>query len=796
MPKALESVIEKIISDLLPTQRGGARGYGIALICILAALLLRMAILPTNAGVPFLTFFPAVTVTAILGGFGPGLFSMLLSSLLATFLYIPPYQAMIWSFEHSTVFTNLIFNAEELVVILVVEAMFRQRKSYVSVLAKLKHDEAHLQILADNMEGFATFMLDPQGRVTTWNAGAQRLKGFTAEDILGQSFTCFYPPEEVAAGKPQAFLELAKQNGTYADEGWRVRKDGSRFYTDVLMTTLYNDAGDISGFIKIHRDISARHRYEDRLHTIIQSAPIPLLGVNNAGEIVLANAQAETLYGYAAGELLGKAIETLIPMRYHGAHHQHRAHYQPTVATRTMGSGRDLYSVRKNGEEFAVEVGLGGINLHEEHLTLATIYDISARKEAEALLVEAKITADAANQAKSDFLANMSHEIRTPMNAIIGLTQLTLDTQLNAKQHDHLFKVFNSSKSLLKILDDILDYSKIEAGKLTLDQLEFTIEDVFQTVGDLFSSKISEKGLELFLHIDRSIENVLLGDPLRLGQILNNLLSNAIKFTEQGQIHLKVETVRRFEHELMLRFAVRDTGIGMDKTQSDKLFAAFTQADSSITRRYGGTGLGLTICKRLVSMMGGEFSLSSAPKQGSTFAFTACFGIAGVNAKAQQPQTLRPMRALILDDQPTSLEILEHYLQKWQFDVTGTTSAEDAMALLTLADREAQPYELLLVDWKMPGMDGLEFSRWLRSNIAKGEFKHAPIIIMVTALDRGILIAAAGENQPDDVLIKPVTPSTLFDTLLRIQQPQTFVQAPAKFRKMNLGDRKDSFVNE
>jgi len=375
------------------------------------------------------------------------------------------------------------------------------------------------------------------------------------------------------------------------------------------------------------------------------------------------------------------------------------------------------------------------------------------------------------------------------MNAIIGLTQLTLDTDLSPKQRDHLRMVHTSSRSLLRILDDILDYSKIEAGKLALEQVEFQLEEVVKSVSELFSAKISEKGLELFLEIDCDNHFNLVGDPLRLGQILNNIVGNAIKFTEHGEIHLKVETLTNDDHRIMLRFAVRDTGIGMDKTQAHRLFNAFSQADSSITRKYGGTGLGLTISKQLVEMMGGDIVLTSAPGKGSTFAFTACFDKGGINLNPYHQHNIRGVRALIVDDQETALIVLEHYLEMWQFDVTGTTSGEDALGLIELADREGRPYEILLVDWRMPGMDGLELTRRVQTEVTQGNLKRAPTVIMVTAYDRETLFNETGAAQLDNVLVKPVTPSALFDSLLHIQQPQSR-EIILSVQNANLKDRR------
>lgn len=652
--------------------------------------------------------------------------------------------------------------------------------------AELKRDQARLQLMADNVEGFATFMLDAQGLVCSWNIGAQRLKGYTAEEIIGQPIERFYTLLDIAADKPARALEKARQQGGYHDEGWRLRKDGSRLFIDVIISALRDEKGDVTGYVKIHRDISGRHQYEQRLQTIIQSAPIPLLMVNAQGVIVLANHETEHLFGYESDELLGHPIELLIPPRFHHAHVHNREQYMDAPISRGMGIGRELVGRHKNGKEFSVEVGLGSIQIAEEKLVMAAINDMTDRKQIESLLTDAKNKSEAANRAKSNFLANMSHEIRTPMNAILGLTQLTLDTQLNPKQHDHLRKVYTSSKALLGILDDILDYSKIEAGKLDLEHVPFSLEEVLQNVSDLFSAQIATKGLETFIEIDPAIDHLLIGDPLRLGQVLNNLMGNAIKFTEQGEIHIKVEQVKLANQQARLRFAVRDTGIGMDKEQADRLFQAFTQADTSITRKYGGTGLGLTISKRLVELMGGEFTLSSAPGQGTTFAFTAHFGLSEEKSSCHPQYQLHGMRALIVDDHETSLVILEHYLESWQFDVTGASSAEMALELIALAEREDNPYELLLLDWRMPRMDGLELAKRVEEDVKAGKLKLAPTIIMVTSNDMEALLKDAGETRVDSVLVKPVTSSGLFNSILRIQQPHIAARMLIESRRIDL----------
>jgi signal transduction histidine kinase len=409
-----------------------------------------------------------------------------------------------------------------------------------------------------------------------------------------------------------------------------------------------------------------------------------------------------------------------------------------------------------------------------------TLFDITEEKKVEFALAEAMKAADAANQAKGDFLANMSHEIRTPMNAIMGLSDLCLRTELSPKQQDYLSKIHASAGALLGIINDILDFSKIEAGKLDMESLPFEIDQVLDNLATVVTVKTQEKGLELLFSRAADVPSVLVGDALRLGQVMVNLVNNAVKFTETGEIVVQIEVVDTQDEEVTIKFSIRDTGIGMTKEQQGRLFKSFSQADTSTTRKHGGTGLGLAISKQLVEMMGGKIHVESEPDKGSDFIFTANFGIGEESEQRSHiPITdLQHMNALVVDDNSTSRDIFKTYLESFTFKVT---TAEDAEAAIRILEATQEPPELIVMDWLMPGMNGFEAAQKIKQDLGLAKDPH---IIIVTAFGTSGLAEKPGAEFIDEFLAKPVSPSHLFDSVMN-----AFGQHVAKKRMQHLSGR-------
>jgi PAS domain S-box-containing protein len=560
-------------------------------------------------------------------------------------------------------------------------------------------------------------------------------------------------------------------------------------HTQELLVQTRDQAEELEAQQKtLRRSQEALQETEQFFRSVLELAPDGLLVVDETGVIGLANEQCEEIFGYKRAELVGQHIEMLVPEDVRPRHPGLREGYHRSATLRRMGAGRELSAVRKDGRLVPVEIGLSPLPPREgvASQVAVSVRDVTERKAQEMALQEARAKAEEATQMKSMFLANMSHEIRTPMNAIIGLSHLALKTDLTAKQRDYLSKIHNAGTSLLTVINDILDFSKIEAGRLDMENTSFALDHVMQQVVVVTGQKAHEKGLEFLVDVPRAIPQDLVGDPLRLGQILTNLVNNSIKFTERGEVRLAGQLLEEAADRVKLRFLVQDTGIGMTAEQTAKLFQPFTQADMSTTRKHGGTGLGLTISRRLVEMMGGQIWLESTPGEGTTFIFTAWFGV-GKERGQVVPAQLAQIRALVVDDNSSARDILTDALSGVVARVDAVNGGAEAVAAVREHDK-GTPYDVVFMDWRMPGVDGLEATRRIKQDPA---IQRQPAVVMVTAYGREEAREEAERLGVEAFLLKPVTKSILVDTLVTLFAPSSAETAAATERAAERGVRVD-----
>ncbi len=687
--------------------------------------------------------------------------------------------------------------------------------SFNDMLRRIKDAQHELHNSQERMAGIvgsamdAIITMDETQRITMINRAGMKMFRCSEEQALGQSVDIFIP-DRFRHEHGDHVKAFAHSGVTNRGMGRRVpiyarRMDGEEFPADASISRLEID-GALYLTVMLH-DVTERQRAEDEvialnnsLEAQVQQRTLRLLETTDAlaeqqRSLQAINQEQQTIFDtVTVGIVLmrdrfmlrcNRKLEEIFGYESGQMNNQSTRIWYPDEAAFVSGGKavidqimlgeihvREQELVRKDGSRFWARItGRRFIDASTDNSLLGIVEDLTQEREAALALVQAKEKAEDASKAKSAFLANMSHEIRTPMNAIIGMSYLALKTDLTPRQRDYLKKIQGSSQHLLGIINDILDYSKIEAGKLDVEHIDFELDKVLHTVATLISEKASSKNLELVLDVAPDVPLALIGDPLRLGQILINYANNAVKFTARGEIDIQVRLREETQTDVLLYCAVKDTGIGLTDSQISRLFQSFEQADSSTTREFGGTGLGLAICRQLAGLMQGEVGVDSEYGKGSTFWFTARMAKSAVTVR---PQVLRSelygKKVLVVDDNESARVLLMDMLSGLNLMAHAADGGAAALEAVYLADVESRPFEIVFLDWQMPQMGGIELATRIRAL----PLSVKPRIVLVTGYGREEVLKGAEEAGIQNVLVKPVNASMLFDCVVReLGEPDT-----------------------
>ncbi|MEO7164319.1 MAG: PAS domain S-box protein, partial [Bdellovibrionia bacterium] len=648
-----------------------------------------------------------------------------------------------------------------------------------------------------NISGYAMVVLDLNGIILTWNEGAKRALNFNEKEIIGRHFSKLYSSDDVKSGKCDYYLNEAKTSGRIDDECWNYRKDGSRFWANVVISPLRDSQGQIYGYLSITKDLTEKKRAEDSLkrsHSLlerkIEERTLELKYfnddltvsqkkyeelVNTVDGIVWETNLGSTTFSFVsrhAERILGFPIESWLtePGFFKKILHDDdklKPKWDYSPGERRQRS-TEYRLISKDGTTVWVKDFTTIILEHNKPSKLCGIMvDITDRKKIEAEIILTRESALEAARVKTEFLANMSHEIRTPLNAVIGMSSLVLTTGLNEEQSEYISTIKSSADALLTLINDILDFSKIEAGKLSLEVLDFNLDILIRTTSDLFSLSAKNKGLSFHINVAQDVPRNLRGDPGRLLQILMNLLSNALKFTPKGEVLLSVSLAKLQDEKLEIRFEIHDTGIGISEKIKNQLFSAFSQGDNSTARKYGGTGLGLSISKSLVDLMGGKVGVESVEGKGSDFWFV--IPLERAQSPTQEtalqtpapdvPQSGSPLRILVAEDNATNQRVMLKFFEKIGCHADALANGKEVLQIL-----EKRSYDVIFMDCQMPEMDGYEATRRIREQESVTGKPRIPIVALTAnALsgDREKCILAG----MDDYLSKPVDFLILKNTL-------------------------------
>ena len=634
-----------------------------------------------------------------------------------------------------------------------------------ALAASLRGANAQQQAIFDAAS--AGIMLIRNRRIEQCNRRLEMLTGYDTGELPGLPTGALYADEAAWREAGQEIYGALGRGESYSKEQVARRKDGSTFWVRLSASAI--DPNDLErGIVGMLEDITAQRAALEALHkateeqqAVFDAATVGVI-LTHDRVIHRCNRTMERLFGYGPDEMLGRTTRIL---------YSDDATYEDVSrrlvdSLTTQGSFQEEHElVRKDGSRFWSRKMVRTIDrLDPDKGFAGTFEDITTERVALDEMVRARMLAEDAARTKAEFLANMSHEIRTPMNSVIGMTHLALKAEPSPKVRDYIQKIQSSSQHLLGVINDILDFSKLEAGKMALEHADFELDRVLDDLTGVFSEKAAVKGLELLIDVDPDVPLHLVGDLLRIEQVLINLTNNAVKFTERGEVVLKVSTQRLTEDEALLRFSVRDTGIGISDEQRQGLFQSFHQADTSTTRKYGGSGLGLVIAKRLTELMGGEIGLESALGAGSTFWFTARLGIGHGTAVRRQGLTdFHGRRVLVVDDNEQARLVSVDMLRNMGLDAAAVEDGPRALEEIEGADAAGNAFDIVILDWKMPGMDGVEVARQIR----RRPLKNRPMLLMITAFDRDEVLPEAEEVGIGQVLVKPLTPSALFNAVMR-----------------------------
>lgn len=632
---------------------------------------------------------------------------------------------------------------------------------------------------------YAIISIDTNGLIKVFNRGAEQMLGYLATEMVGiHSPLLFHDPDEVALHAKhlsdefnetiepglEVFIHKSKLGVADVNEWTYICKNDRRIKVELTVTTLRDERGRITGHMGIAKDITEFSVVNDKL----RRNEILLEQTSQAAKIGVWEIYVPTMQIYwskVTREIL-EVPQDLIPDLDYGLSFYKKGSNLNTITKlfdEAINQGKKYDAVfeivtKKGNEKWVRVIGIPEFINNRCVRMYGVFQDISDQKRYEQELINAKMAAEAASIAKSQFVANMSHEIRTPMNAVIGLSQLLLDTNLQGEQRNYVQKIHNSSRLLLGIINDILDYSKIESGKMELESTIFYLDDVLNQVITIFgATNRAPENLELYIRVASDVPQALIGDGLRLVQVLTNLLSNAIKFTPLGYIELKICKISEIENYALLRFELKDTGIGISQEQIEKLFKPFSQSDSSITRRYGGSGLGLVISSRILEAMQSRLELRSKINVGSTFSFEIKFEISP-NAVKKPYDFGIGRRILIVDDQEIARAIIREILESSEHEVVEAANAEQALAILVEAVNHGKGFDFILMDWKMPGMNGLEAARKIREMVLSGVLKDKPPTILIVSAYSNDEIKLTPEDQIT-LLPKPITASLLYGAM-------------------------------